>query len=202
MIPSRPSSRASTAATTATLTRPVCVLTPGSSLLAGYLLRNVVTFFLAYYSFWMNILGYYVRLTNGVEAFDAEILSLVHTFLNEVIEVLCAFSPDIKEAIESKEAIQRQNDLLRQEESLAKSLSQRLIAYFDVFSTMWNKFVQNMYKFKQEQLQQSVQMQPPQQLLQAQQNLLKQQSQPQQRLTERRLAPGDEPPPKRQRQER
>lgn len=159
----------------------------------------------------MNILGYYVRLTNGVEAFDAEILSLVHTFLNEVIEVLCAFSPDIKEAIESKEAIQRQHDLLRQEESLAKSLSRRLIAYFDVFSTMWNKFVQNMYKFKQEQLQQqlqlqqmqaSMQMQPPQQLLQAQQNLLKLQSQPQQRLTERRLVPGDEPPPKRQRQER
>lgn len=89
-------------------------------------------------SFWMNILGYYVRLTNGVAAFDAEILSLVHTFLDDVMELLSKSSPALARQIAAHPPVISDGPL-------AAQLCERLMYYFELFSYIWDTFVRSCF---------------------------------------------------------
>jgi len=86
-------------------------------------------------SFWMNILGYFVRLTNGVEALDAEICGLVNAFLTDVIDLLCSRSPALRVATAG---------VAPKVEDFA-SLRRRIVVYFEIFSAMWDKYVRMSY---------------------------------------------------------
>jgi hypothetical protein len=78
-------------------------------------------------SYWMNILGYYVRLTNSIECLDDEINRHVHDFLSNVLEIFHAQRPDL--------------ELTKLEKDIA--LPRRLVACFDIFSTGWNLYMRS-----------------------------------------------------------
>lgn len=86
-------------------------------------------------SFWINILGYYVRMTNGTEALDAEILSLVHAFIDDAIALLCVYNPHLKKATGVRVGADEDDSLRR-----------RLVAYFEIFATAWDTFVKSSYR--------------------------------------------------------
>jgi len=126
----------------------------------------------------MNILGYYVRLTNGMDTFDSEILGAVHHFLADVTDVLCKHCPKLRVIFSQVTA----DGLLAIPDDLSASeaLTKRLEKHFELYSTIWDNFVKS-----------AVQAQHPQQLPHQQQQPLQQQQQPK--------LDSSEPPAKRQR---
>jgi hypothetical protein len=76
-------------------------------------------------SFWMNILGYYVRLTNGVGALDEEIRLSVHAFLDDVLDLIYEQRPDLSKT------------------GGDENIERRLAACFHVFSAAWDVYVKS-----------------------------------------------------------
>jgi hypothetical protein len=90
-------------------------------------------------SFWMNILGYYVRLTNSIECLDDEIIGLVHGFLDDVLGLIHAQRPDLGllALVRSKEP--RQDNIV--DEKL--HLSHRLVACHAILSAAWDRYMRS-----------------------------------------------------------
>jgi hypothetical protein len=89
-------------------------------------------------SFWMNMLGYYERLTNAARVLDDELLRHVNTFLDDVVAMLVDVNPSMHPLLAADGVVEYHEDA-------GVKLRSRVLAYFDVFSQRWDTFVRARY---------------------------------------------------------
>ncbi|NCA17492.1 MAG: hypothetical protein EBS90_10690 [Betaproteobacteria bacterium] len=86
-------------------------------------------------SYWMNIYGYYERLTNSTDALNSDIRSKIYTLLHDVVEVFCGHSPKI--AAYRSQLFQPLKD--------DEPLGDHFKACFNVFSVQWDTILRVMH---------------------------------------------------------
>jgi serine phosphatase RsbU (regulator of sigma subunit) len=87
----------------------------------------------------MNIMGYYIRLTNGkVELLDNYVYREVHAFLDEVAAIFAERNPQLA-------ALLPKSSPGEDDDAGAAGLKKRLKTGFRFFETHWDGFVRSTY---------------------------------------------------------
>lgn len=86
-------------------------------------------------SFWMNMLSYCTRITTVEDILDTEILCQIHTYLDDVIDLLSTSSPALAQLLAAY-------PLVVSDGPPAARLRDRLVQYYEIFTHRWNMFVQ------------------------------------------------------------
>lgn len=96
-------------------------------------------------SFWMNILGYYVRLTNCAEAFDLEVMELADAFVSDVLELLQGANSQFSAmfAYEMQTRFGHIPVVRDMNVPPIQYFKQRLNRLFQVLSTLWDRYVKS-----------------------------------------------------------
>jgi hypothetical protein len=82
-------------------------------------------------SYWMNVMGYYLRLTNEPGMLDEEIILRVHAFLGDVTALFCQHNPSLQDAAQACHS----------------DLPSRISVCFSVFASVWDAFLKKMYNY-------------------------------------------------------